>query len=288
MTPAHSPRCVKISAKRWPHRREIALPLPRNRGHDERTRNRGGNGGKRHRSGNPQLSEVPLSRPNRQPRSLRAPRDAPRLAARRSRREGYERGLRRGRLRRLHHRPVAVAPGRRSELRAGQRLHPAARPGRRRRSADGRGSRRGRAPASGAAGDGRLSRLAMRLLHARHRHEPVRALSPARGGDLPSRMRRARRQSLPLHRLSADHRCGAGDLRRQARRPFRRRDRRARRGAGGAGRRPRSVRRRRRRLLRRAGERSLARRALRPHSRAPCWSAARPTSACGSPSSCAT
>ena len=61
------------------------------------------------------------------------------------------------------------------------------------------------------------------------------------------RLRCARRQSLPLHRLSADHRRGAGDLRRRAGRPFRRRDRRARRGAGGARRRPRPLRRRRRR-----------------------------------------
>ena len=78
-----------------------------------------------------------------------------------------------------------------------------------------------------------------------------------------ARLRRARRQSLPLHRLSADHRRGARRPARQAGRPFRRRRRRAR------------ARRWRRSpttrdlfvgdddaLLRRAGERSRARRAL--------------------------
>ncbi len=46
---------------------------------------------------------------------------------------------------------------------------------------------RGR-PASGAAGDGRPSRLAMRLLHAGLRHEPVHAL-PRRGARRPGRGR---------------------------------------------------------------------------------------------------
>ena len=71
---------------------------------------------------------------------------------------------------------VALAR-RRADLRARQRLHPAARSGRRRRGADGRGPRARATAASGAAGDGRFARLAMRLLHARHRDEPVRALS---------------------------------------------------------------------------------------------------------------
>ena len=102
------------------------------------------------------------------------------------------------------------------------------------------------------------------------------------------RVRRARRQSLPLHRLSADHRRGAGDLRRQAGRPLRRNDRRARRGAGGARRRARSLRRRRRTPSsprRRAKPRSPR---FTPAIPARRWSAARPTSGCGSPSSCAT
>ena len=54
-----------------------------------------------------------------------------------------------------------------ADLRGGQRLHPAARPARRGGTHHGRGSRRGRDAPPGAAGDGRPSRLAMRLLHAR-------------------------------------------------------------------------------------------------------------------------
>ena len=69
-------------------------------------------------------------------------------------------------------------------LRAGQRLHPA-------RSARLDGAEvitvedlggRGRRAPPGPGRDGRASRLAMRLLHARHRHEPVRALPRRRSG----------------------------------------------------------------------------------------------------------
>ena len=77
--------------------------------------------------------------------------------------------------------------------------------------------------ASGAAGDGRPSRLAMRLLHAGLRDGAVRALSRADGApvDRAARQRLDRRQSLPLHRLSADRRCGARGLRGAAQRPVR-------------------------------------------------------------------
>ena len=68
---------------------------------------------------------------------------------------------------------------------------------------------RGRHAASGAAGARRPARLAMRLLHAGLRHAALcrlaggRADRPAGGEGL------ARRQSLPLHGLRADHRGGA-------------------------------------------------------------------------------
>ncbi len=67
---------------------------------------------------------------------------------------------------------------------------------------DGRASaRRRRQAASGAAGDGRFPRLAMRLLHAGLRHvalRPVDALARSVGcGDREG----AAGQSLPLHRL---------------------------------------------------------------------------------------
>ena len=73
----------------------------------------------------------------------------------------------------------------------------------------------GEALASGAAGDGRLPRVAVRLLHARNRHEPVRRLPLRRPFDESEPVRSARRQSLPLHRLPADPRCGARHLQRQ-------------------------------------------------------------------------
>ena len=87
----------------------------------------------------------------------------------------------------------------------------------------------GRDAASRAAGDGRFPRLAMRLLHAGHRDEPVRALPRRRAGDARQRQRGAGRQPLPLHRLPADRRRGAGGDRRRAEGPLRRRD------AGAAG-----------------------------------------------------
>jgi hypothetical protein len=82
---------------------------------------------------------------------------APRKAARR-------------RLRRLH-RAGRPALRRRARLRIGQRLHPLPRLARRHACRHRRASLRPRRPpASGAAGDGRFPRLAMRLLHAGLRH----------------------------------------------------------------------------------------------------------------------
>ena len=61
--------------------------------------------------------------------------------------------------------------------------------------------------ASGAAGDGRPARLAMRLLHAGLRHVVVCAVPAQADAATRGRTRSAGRQSVPLHRLSADHRC---------------------------------------------------------------------------------
>ena len=66
-----------------------------------------------------------------------------------------------------------------------------------------------RRTASAAAGDGRHPRLAMRLLYARDRDEPVRRLPFRPAHDLRGALRSARGQSLPMHRLSPDHRSGA-------------------------------------------------------------------------------
>src|SRR5581483_7523165 len=83
------------------------------------------------------------------------------------------------------------------------------RPGRRSRDNDGREPRRRREVASVAAGDARVPRPAVRLLHPRHPddHEglPCRASVAARGRE----PRGAVRQSLPVHRLPAYRRCDA-------------------------------------------------------------------------------
>ncbi len=98
-----------------------------------------------------------------------------------------------------------------------QFMHPLPADPRRQGTRHGRKPRRRRAAASGAAGDGGPARLAVRLLHAGFRHEPVRALSgrrpsPTEGEAFARRRpRSARRQSLSLHRLSPDHRCGLRD-----------------------------------------------------------------------------
>ena len=108
------------------------------------------------------------------PRVLSA-RDRARLAAGGHGSEGNEGRLRRRGLRRMHG-GAGAAQGRPARLRAFQRLYSAPRPARRRRADHDRGSRLRRRAASVAAGDGRFSRLAMRLLHARDRDEPVRRL----------------------------------------------------------------------------------------------------------------
>ena len=153
------------------------------------------------------------------------------------RRHRHEGRLRRGRLRRLHGRARAPAP-RQADLRAGQRLHPAARPARRRGADHSRGSRRGRDAASGAAGDGRPSRLAMRLLHARHRDEPVRAYHSGAAATAREPLRRSSPAiSAAAPAIGRSSIAGACDLRRRAGRPLRRDGRRARPRACGARRR---------------------------------------------------
>ncbi len=160
-------------------------------------------------------------------------------------------------------------------------------PGRRRGSADDRGSRRRRRAAPGSAGDGRFSRLAMRLLHAGHRHEPVRALSRAPSRDLRrASARRWReisaaapatsRSSTPRWRPARASRPTAS---RRERPSAARRWRRSSTGAtsSSATRAPSSPRPRARRRS------PISTRATRKRS----CSAGRPTSACGSPSSCA-
>ena len=68
-------------------------------------------------------------------------------------------------------------------------------------------ARRRRAAASDAGSLPRASRPAMRLLHPRHDHDRGRHRPPQGPRSLrPHHPRRARRQSVPLHRLS-EHRC---------------------------------------------------------------------------------
>ena len=100
--------------------------------------------------------------------------------------------------------------------------------------------------------------IVMSLFALYHEREPA---------TYRKRLRGAGGQSLPLHRLQADHRRGAGDLRRRARRPLRGASGRAPRRARFACGRARSLRRRGGRVLRRAGERGGARRSLCPLSR---------------------
>ena len=75
----------------------------------------------------------------------------------------------------------------------------------------------GAAPASGAAGDGRLPRLAMRLLHAGLRDVAVVHLRAPPGrrhaADAPATGRRPLGQPVPLHRLPADPRRGPAHVR---------------------------------------------------------------------------
>ena len=93
--------------------------------------------------------------------------------------------------RRLHRVPLSARrQSRRHRRRAGPRRHAASR----------------------AAGDDRRLRLAVRLLHARHRDGAGRSL---RGAEATSARRGAHRQPLPLHRLLADPRVGGRGRRRR-------------------------------------------------------------------------
>ena len=84
---------------------------------------------------------------------------------------------------------VAQARRRPARLPRGQCLHPVRGDARRLPAAHGRGPEGGgRQPASGAAGDGRLPRLAVRLLHAGLRHVDVRP-DPRRPTRCPARRR---------------------------------------------------------------------------------------------------
>ena len=127
--------------------------------------------------------------------------------------------LRRGRLRRVHGDRRRAGRGRRTRLASGQRLHPAPAHRRRPRGVHRRepaGDRRQPAPGAGSAGA--RTRLAVRVLHAGLRDEPVRAVQ-ARGPALARRRGHgAVRQPVPLHRLPADPRRRAGDVR-SCRRP---------------------------------------------------------------------
>ena len=92
-----------------------------------------------------------------------------------------------------------------------------------RRSSPSRTCSRGRRrAASGAAGDGRLPRLAVRLLHARLRDVALGDLPAPRrarhAAVAPAARRRAVGQPLPLHRLPADPRCRRADVRPAAQR----------------------------------------------------------------------
>ena len=128
---------------------------------------------------------------------------AARLAARASRTPRHEGGLRRGRLRRLHRCPGA----RRRPSRGDFFLHRLAGTDRRPGRADrGRTAWARRRAARGAGGDGRVGRHAMRLLHPGLRDVGLRLRGGRRKGRPRHHPRCAGRQSLPLHRLSADRR----------------------------------------------------------------------------------
>ena len=130
----------------------------------------------------------------------------------RSGRDRHERGLRRRRLRRLH--GGAGAPHRRDDVLTRRSTLASSCSGR----STAPNSSRSKISAQGAdlhpVQEALVDApwLAMRLLHAGHRHEPLRATSSQRRDRLDrERGRRpARRQSLPLHRLSSDRRRGAG------------------------------------------------------------------------------
>ena len=147
--------------------------------------------------------------PRRVPRPAAADAHRPGLPARYRRPQGHERRLRRRRLRRMHGRARRIGEGwAPHRVSRGELLHslPAdfgwqgTRHGRRFAPALGR-----RSP--GAAVDDRQPRLPMRLLHAGLRHVAVRAVPERRRRRARTHSRCAVGQSLPLHGISADHRC---------------------------------------------------------------------------------
>ena len=132
--------------------------------------------------------------------------------------------LQRGRLRRLH-RGGRAARGRPARLPRGQRLHPVRGDPRRLPAAHGRGPEgAGRAAAPGAAGDGRLPRLAVRLLHAGLRDVDVRA-DPRRPTRCRTRPRSTTRWPAISAAAPATRRSCARCSSACSQRPARRRDR---------------------------------------------------------------
>ena len=145
-------------------------------------------------------------------------RDAPRFSsrARSHRRQGRLRGRR---VRRLRGRAGGRAwCGERVSHR--EQLPHAASPGGAPRGLHGGVAGRRRRARPRAAGDGGGRRIAVRLLHARLRHEPVRRAVPSRPRGA-MRSAGAGRQPVPVHGLSSDPRRGAGARSRAARRASR-------------------------------------------------------------------
>src|SRR5579859_3735207 len=129
--------------------------------------------------------------------SGRAPAAACSLPKGSRRQDGHARRVRHVELRRVH---------RAVERRVGQELRGTDRPGRRRRGHHDRGDGNRRRLAPAPAGLPRGARASVRLLHPRDDHG---GLGPAAGESAPERRRdprRARGQSLPVHRLR-EHRA---------------------------------------------------------------------------------
>ena len=185
--------------------------------------------------------------------------------------DGHERGVRRGRVRRLRRglrRRGRAGP---HALRVGQQLPRAALDARRTNGRERRGDRDWRSAASGAGGDGPPRRVAVRVLHAGVRGQPLLRILPAGSGWLRSRVHQ--RQPLPLHGVSTDRRRGARSAAAKPRRPLARlcsgdlrpRPLQSSKSATGAS---------------SARPRSLASSPARPSTRTPCCSRGAPTSWC--------
>ena len=114
--------------------------------------------------------------------------------------------LRRGRLWRVFGRNHRARCARQTLLSIDQQLsRPASAHGRTRHRDRGRRFIGKAAPGPGS--DGEKFRIAMRLLHARFHHVDVRRLLSQGPQDRSAARRTALRQSLPMHRVSADPRC---------------------------------------------------------------------------------